>query len=350
MLKESKLMQHQPLHHRWPHRLAVLLVCVVFPLIWVGGLVTTYDAGMAVPDWPTTYGYNLLLYPWQTWVFGPWDLFIEHGHRLLGAFTGLLTIGVAMALWRYDGRRWLCWLGVAAIVLVLLQGGLGGMRVIYNDTRLAMLHGCVAPAFFALCVCIAAFTSRWWKSTDCVTPLQVGARREASSIQRLASLTTLIAFLQIVLGAQLRHLPVDAPLAAFRTVVMAHLLIAGVMAVHGILLLHKIKILRIGDNASPLRCSVLLLCMLIVSQWLLGAGTWVLKYSWPAWIVETNWTASFVIRAEGWLQAVTVTAHVANGSLILGTTVWLTLRAFRLLPAVEDPCWQNSTFSREVLT
>ena len=56
-------MQQQALHHRWPHRLAVLLVCVVFPLIWVGGLVTTYDAGMAVPDWPTTYGYNLLLYP-----------------------------------------------------------------------------------------------------------------------------------------------------------------------------------------------------------------------------------------------------------------------------------------------
>ena len=65
--------------------LAVVLVCATFPLIWVGGLVTTYEAGMAVPDWPTTYGYNLFLYPWQTWICGPWDLFIEHGHRLLGA-------------------------------------------------------------------------------------------------------------------------------------------------------------------------------------------------------------------------------------------------------------------------
>ena len=73
----------------WPHRLAVLLVCATFPLIWVGGLVTTYDAGMAVPDWPTTYGYNLFLYPWQTWLAGPWDLFIEHGHRLLGSLGGL---------------------------------------------------------------------------------------------------------------------------------------------------------------------------------------------------------------------------------------------------------------------
>ena len=71
----------------------VLLVCATFPLIWVGGLVTTYDAGMAVPDWPTTYGYNLFLYPWQTWFSGPWDLFIEHGHRLFGAAVGMLTIG-----------------------------------------------------------------------------------------------------------------------------------------------------------------------------------------------------------------------------------------------------------------
>ena len=68
---------------RWPHRLAVLLCCATFPLIWVGGLVTTYDAGMAVPDWPTTYGYNMFSYPLETWLYGPWDLFIEHGHRLL---------------------------------------------------------------------------------------------------------------------------------------------------------------------------------------------------------------------------------------------------------------------------
>ncbi len=76
-----------------PHRWAVALACATFPLIWAGGLVTTYDAGMAVPDWPSTFGYNLFLYPWTTWFFGPWDLFIEHGHRLLGALVGLLIYG-----------------------------------------------------------------------------------------------------------------------------------------------------------------------------------------------------------------------------------------------------------------
>ncbi len=72
-----------------PHRVAWALVCTVFPLIWVGGLVTTYDAGMAVPDWPGTYGYNMFLYPWTSWLAAPWDLFIEHGHRLLGSLAGI---------------------------------------------------------------------------------------------------------------------------------------------------------------------------------------------------------------------------------------------------------------------
>ena len=81
----------------WPHRAAVLLVCATFPLIWVGGLVTTTQAGMAVPDWPNTYGYNLFLYPWQTWLFGPWDLFIEHGHRLLAESLSRAVVAPAVS-------------------------------------------------------------------------------------------------------------------------------------------------------------------------------------------------------------------------------------------------------------
>jgi len=316
------------LQHRWPHRLAVMLVCVVFPLIWVGGLVTTYDAGMAVPDWPTTYGYNMLLYPWQTWILGPWDLFIEHGHRLLGSLAGVLAIAVAIALWRYESRRWLRWLGVAAVGLVVGQGLLGGMRVLLNEPSLAMLHGCVAPAFFALCVCLVAFTSEWWTSAS-EPPLKFSQPRQVSGVQRLAGLTVLLAFLQIVMGAQLRHLPVDASLATFRAAVMAHLVLAAILGVHGLLLAGQI-LWSLKKN-SHLRFSALALCLLIMVQWILGAGTWAVKYSWPAWVAETDWTAAFIIRAEGLLQAVTVTAHVANGSLILATSVWLTLRSFRLL-------------------
>ena len=94
------------------HRLAVLAVCLVWPLIWVGGLVTTFDAGMAVPDWPATYGYNLFLYPYKTWLLGPFDLFIEHGHRLLGAVVGMVAIGIVIAAFWRDPRRWVGWLAV----------------------------------------------------------------------------------------------------------------------------------------------------------------------------------------------------------------------------------------------
>src|SRR6185295_17166050 len=106
-------------HSPWPHRFAVLLVCATFPLIGVGGLVTTYKAGMAVPDWPNTYGYNLLLYPWQTWLLGPWDLFIEHGHRLLASSVGMLTICLLVMLWQFDNRRWMKVFGVVALCLVI---------------------------------------------------------------------------------------------------------------------------------------------------------------------------------------------------------------------------------------
>ena len=85
----------------------MLVAVTTFPLIWVGGLVTTYEAGMAVPDWPSTYGHNLFAYPWTTWLFGPWDLFIEHGHRLLAATVGMLTVALATTLWFRDDRRWM---------------------------------------------------------------------------------------------------------------------------------------------------------------------------------------------------------------------------------------------------
>src|SRR5262245_28218532 len=113
----------------WPHRWAVALACATFPLLWVGGLVTTTDAGMAWHDWPSPYGYNLLLYTWQTWIAGPWDIFVEHGHRLIAATVGMITIGLVIVLWRNESRRWVRGLGVCALALVITQGIMGGLRV-----------------------------------------------------------------------------------------------------------------------------------------------------------------------------------------------------------------------------
>src|SRR5262245_41823703 len=117
----------------WPHRLAVALALVTFPLIWVGGLVTTYKAGMAVPDWPGTYGYNLFLYPWQSWLAAPWDLFIEHGHRLLGSLAGLVSIALVVSVLLTDRRPWLVGAAFGVLLLVILQGVLGGVRVLLDE-------------------------------------------------------------------------------------------------------------------------------------------------------------------------------------------------------------------------
>ena len=151
--------------NRWPHRAAWLLACGTFPLILMGGMVTSYGAGLAVPDWPNTYGYNLFLYPLASWLH-VWDVFLEHSHRLIGASVGMITIALAVLLWACDRRRWIRWLGVAALVGVCYQGVLGGLRVTRKSLLLADVHGCTAPLFFALCVGLVVVTSVRWQAAD----------------------------------------------------------------------------------------------------------------------------------------------------------------------------------------
>ncbi len=129
----DEAVRRQELSSPWPKRVAKFLTCLTFPLIWVGGLVTSTKAGMAVPDWPTTYGYNMFLYPWETWLMGPWDVFIEHGHRLLGSLVGLVTIVLVIVVQKLDNRLWMRKLVVFALVAVIAQGVLGGVRVVEND-------------------------------------------------------------------------------------------------------------------------------------------------------------------------------------------------------------------------
>ncbi len=308
----------------WPHRTAVMLVCATFPLIWVGGLVTTYQAGMAVPDWPSTYGYNLFLYPWDQWIRGPWALFIEHAHRLLGATVGLLTIALVAVLFRRDSRSWVRVLGCFTLLGVIAQGVLGGMRVLFDEVQLARLHACMGPAFFALTVALAVFTSRRWREST-----GGPADPNASKLHRLAALTTGLVYFQLVLGAHVRHLPPAMSPGAFRVVVMFHLLIAAVLTVHVVLLL--VRLLRCHRDQSSLVGPAVKLTLLMFVQLILGCATWVMKYSWPVWFDGAAWTGGFIIQEGSLPQVAVATAHVAIGSLILVTTLVVTLRSFRLV-------------------
>lgn len=308
----------------WPHRLAVALVCATFPLIWVGGLVTTYEAGMAVPDWPNTYGYNLFLYPPSTWLSGPFDLFIEHGHRLLGAAVGLLTLATAATLWRQDARVAVRRLAVAAVGLVILQGLLGGLRVLADERLLAQAHGCTGPAFFAVAVALAVCTSRAWLSPG--TPR---AWPGGDALRRLALTTTLVAYLQLVLGSWLRHMPPGWSHAAFQAAVLAHLAMAAVLTAHVLALALRCR--RLPADLAWVSRRGAVLAALLVAQLALGSATWVSNYGWPAWARRWAFTEGYVVTAESMSQALVTTAHVATGSLILVVALSVALAAWRWL-------------------
>jgi cytochrome c oxidase assembly protein subunit 15 len=310
----------------WPHRLAVALACATFPLVWVGGLVTTTGAGMSVPDWPNTYGYNMFLYPWQTWLAGPWDIIVEHGHRLLATAVGLLTIALVAALWWSDRRRWVGWLGVAALMLVVFQGVLGGLRVTLAERTLAMLHGFTGPLFFALTVAIAVVTSRSWRRSV-LLPLPPGEGRGEGYLRPLAVLAAALFYLQIMVGAGLRHVPLVTEPTTFTLAVELHLLLAAVLL--ALVAMINWSVLRHVRGLPLVVVLAAALGGMTVLQIALGAATWVAKYATPLWLDRAVGPGRLAIEADGWLQTNIVTAHVAVGSLLLGTSVALALYALR---------------------
>lgn len=321
-----------PSFNRWSHACAILLACATLLLIFVGSLVTTYDAGMAVPDWPSTYGDNLFLYSWRAWLSGPFDLFIEHGHRLMGAAVGLITILFVVTVFIGDGRTWMRVVSVVTLLAVIAQGCLGGMRVLFDDRQLAMTHGCVGPAFFGLSVALCVFTSRWWRMAT-PGPLTSSSRR----LQRLALLTLVFSYVQLVLGASLRHVPIDATVAYFRGAVIFHLIMAVAVVVHAVLLAGAV---RRESTSQGLLWPTMLLLAFVAAQIALGGATWVVKYGWPAWFSDWPVTAGYVVRSKGAMQAAFVTAHVVNGSLILGMAVRAAtraLRAYDFLAVASEP-------------
>ncbi len=176
---------------------AVLNAVATFLLIGLGGLVTSHEAGMSVPDWPTSYGYNMFALPIKFWTGGA---FFEHTHRLLASVVGLLTTILAVWLWLKDSRKWLTWLGIAAFLLVVAQGILGGLRVRLQMDNLGIFHGAVAQTFLVLVCAIALVTSRWWQNSAAQKQLAVprGLRSHVLYI-------TILIFIQLLIAATMRH-------------------------------------------------------------------------------------------------------------------------------------------------
>src|SRR6266576_3337419 len=180
------------------HRIALLTACATFPLIFMGGLVTSHGAGMSVPDWPNSYGYNMFLFPPKFWVGG---ILYEHTHRLMGTVVGLLSIVLAICAWKWEKRQWVRNLALAVLAAVILQGVLGGLRVVLVKLHLAIIHACFAQAFFCLTALMAMVTSRWWIES---APMDAGKWRSLLVI--LGLIATGAIYTQLILGALMRQL------------------------------------------------------------------------------------------------------------------------------------------------
>jgi len=310
----------------WPHRLAWALCCTTLPLILLGSMVTNYGAGMAVEDWPTTFGY--WFYPIQAWL-AVWDLFLEHGHRMLAQAVGLLAIGLAVVLWWKDSRRWTRLLGLAVVVGVISQGILGGVRVIFDDVMLAKIHGCTAPLFFALCTAVVTMTSRKWLSD---TPPR--EHPAAGRMQRMAVVLAVAFYLELVIGAQLRHQlsgdwAGDAWAGWFELWVWLKLIGAGLLTGGVVWLLRFVSRNLPDEPAIVFRAR--LLAGLFLTQAVLGAAAWVTKYGWPGWFSDYIMAIDYTVVAEGPLQTTVRTAHVGVGACSLAAALSLALWSRRLL-------------------
>jgi cytochrome c oxidase assembly protein subunit 15 len=268
------------------YRLALATLGATCVLILLGGLVTNTGAALAVPDWPSTFGYNMVLFPWSRMVGG---ILYEHSHRLMGALVGVLTLALAVNLWREGGR--LRRLGLVAVAVVVGQGVLGGLRVVLLEDTLAIVHGCLAQAFFALLAVIALLTAPRGR---------VPAAPVDPALRGMAVLAAALVYVQIVFGALLTH--------AGR--IDLHL--AGAVIVFVLVPIVAAQLRRTGDAvAAPISR---LVSVLLGVQLLLGAGSFLARFS-PIWIPGEQLTVTAL-----------PVAHRLVASLILAAAVVLAVR------------------------
>ena len=300
----------------WLHRLALTTAGTTLFLLFVGALVTSKGVGLAVPDWPTTFGHNMFLFPWAGMVGG---VFYEHGHRLVASGVGFLTLVLAVCLWLKETRAWVRWLGAAALLLVTVQGVVGGLRVVLLAQDFAIIHAALAQAFFGLIVAMALFTSRPWSEARTVAT----AASRWTMFPWFCLAATLLIYAQSLLGAVIRHTG---------TAVALHVLVALVVAVQIGMVVAKAS--RLGDEMPIFRTLSLFLGLLLMVQLALGTG---------------SFAARFLALGAAWQPGVIVavtTAHVVTGAVMFALSVVLTLWAFRVLGAGRLPAMDGIATER----
>ena len=291
------------------HYSARLLAASTLILVAAGGMVTSTNSGLAVPDWPTTYGHNMFTFPLRNMVGG---IFYEHGHRLIASTVGFLTIGLVVWLWIAEPRSWVRKLGWIALGVVILQGALGGLTVLFFlPDAISISHAALAQIFFCLTVSLALFTSESWTSAT--------APAHDPALQRRLIWLTGLVYVQILLGATMRHTGAGLAIPDF-PLMFGGLLPPSWTAPIAIHFAHRM-------GALILTAWALVTIAHILRQH--GQRTELVR---PAWLLLAAIAAQVTLGAFVVLtgkQPVINTLHVATGAVVLGTSLLLTLRAHR---------------------
>src|SRR3954452_13716877 len=290
------------------NRFAILVACATFFLIIAGALVTSHDAGLATPDWPLSNG--------QFFPKMVGNLFWEHGHRMIATTVGMLTIVLMIYILAKERRDWVRKLGIFALLAVIAQGLLGGLTVkLMLPLAVSRAHATLAQLFFCTTVSLAGFTSRSW-----IEARPIGEEKGTLPLRYLCTAALVTIFLQLIIGATLRHsatwdqkLPVE--------LVLTH--IGGALAVTIALGSASLAVLRRHKDEKFLTRPAMIALLLLVVQLSLGIAAYVTRLKSPNDPQPLNPMISITV------------AHVACGALVFVSTIVLTLRTYRVLPARE---------------
>ena len=286
------------------HLFAVFTACATFILIIAGALVTSNDAGLSVPDWPTSYGHVIRLPPWIG------GIRYEHSHRMIAGFTILLTSAIALWTWLADRRRWIKTLALGALGTIVAQAVLGGMTVRhFLPPAISTAHAAVAQTFFCIAVAIAVFTGRQWVEE---VP-QTSSDDQHPSLLTLCWLSILILYAQLILAAMSRHHGMPW---------WPHVVNAFVVAL--ILTWTGVRAILQFSRIDAIRMPAVLLLFLLVIQLCLGFAAFVTRVVWGADAPQPETP-----------MVLSTVAHVAVGALLLATTAVLALQVWRHVPAAQ---------------
>ena len=299
--KGNSLSTNPAIYNRAHHAFAVFTACATLVVITAGALVTSNDAGLSVPDWPTSFGYLVKVPQFVGGVRYEWS------HRMVAGTLVSLTLAIAVWTLLVERRRWLRWLAIGAFCTVIAQAILGGLTVLlFQPPWISTAHATVAQTFFCIAVSIALFTGKKW--VEEVPRVEFDSRRP--SLITLTLLSILVLYLQLILGGMFRHHGMSW---------WPHVLNAVTVSL--VLAWTAVRAISVYSNIEAVRRPAIIMLSLLITQLCLGFTAFLTRVAWGRDTAQPELP-----------MVVSTVAHVAVGALLLATTVVLAIQVWRHVP------------------